>query len=154
MGASSARRVNPPKRAYSTSVVADFAREYARPAVAGAGAPPAEARPQTVVRCTPGGCAHDRRQDGRPGTAVLHPAPDVPGGDPDAAARRADPRQGPAARPRLQDAQHELPGHRHGAALRLDDRAYPRGATALAWHRSPRPCVGRTPADLGAAMSK
>src|SRR5262249_27309155 len=44
-----------------------------------------------------------RSQDRRPGAPDLHPAPDLPGGGPNAAAGGADPRARPAAGPRLRE---------------------------------------------------
>src|SRR5262245_8692565 len=55
-----------------------------------------------------------RRQDGGPGASDLHPSADFSRGHPDAQARRADPRARAPARARFQEAQHELPGDRHG----------------------------------------
>src|SRR3990170_1728372 len=111
-------------------VAARCAREYAR------------AQPTTRGR------PHDRRQDGRPGAHDLREAADLPGGDPHAPARRGDPRAGEAPGAGLQEAQHELPGHRHVPALRLDHRAHPRGQHLLARHRRARAREADPPAPL------
>src|SRR5262245_10484394 len=60
------------------------------------------------------GVPHARRQDGGSGATHVHPAADFPRGDPHVETRRADPRTGPAPGAGLQEAQHELSGHRHG----------------------------------------
>src|SRR5439155_1071171 len=78
--------------------------------------------------------------------------PASPRGDPYAQARRGDSRDGQAAGARLQDAQHELPGHRHGAAIRLDDRAHPGGPHLLPRHRGARLRNTDAPAQLRDAV--
>src|SRR6185503_654620 len=84
-----------------------------------------KAQPHPYAR--PGRTVNDRREDGGPGASNLYPPADLPGGDPDAQARRAHTRARAPARPGLQEAQHVVPGHRHVTPLWLDDRAHARG---------------------------
>ena len=92
---------------------------------------------------------HDRRQGRRPGAPDLHPASDLPGRGPDAAARGAHSGARPAAGAGLREALDELPGHRHGPPLRLDHRADPRRQHLLARDHRPRLRPADPPVQFG-----